>query len=177
MFLINSSKNVSFPKINACCWSFDIIFQLFFFIWWNLFVFGNQRCYFRECIWKTHTDHRNFHDCCSCNHFGTVSLLDLTKHSWHSGQLHLYNLQGSNEHENPLSGIYGHPSFAKLSNSSFFTDLQIEISSSKTSEPSDATLSRPAKLFLCDAGQLLRMFHRVLSLSCNLLCHMQKCKA
>ena len=54
-------------------------------------------------------------------------------------------------------------SFIKLSNSPFFNDLQIEISSSKASEPSYATLSRPAKLFLCDAEQLLRMFHSVLS--------------
>ena len=44
------------------------------------------------------------------------------------------------------------------------------MSLSNTSNPSDAKLSSPARLFLCDAGQLFTMFYNVLSDGQPLLC-------
>ena len=125
----------------------------------GIYVFGNQRCNF-ERLKDCHTDHRNFHDCCIV----TITLVKSLCWIWQAYliQWSATPLQSSTEQrvrKFPFKYLWpAIRSFIKLSNSSFSTDLLIEISSSQASEPSDATLSRLAKLFLCDVGQLLGMF-------------------
>ena len=97
----------------------------------GIYVFGNQRCNF-ERLKDCHTDHRNFHDCCIV----TITLVKSLCWIWQAYliQWSATLLQSSTEQrvrKFPFKYLWpAIRSFIKLSNSSFFTDLLIEISSS-----------------------------------------------